>query len=171
MELTHFNEEGRAKMVDVTEKAVTTRTAVATARVCLSPETFSLVKNGQMKKGDVLAVAQVAGIMAAKRTAELIPLCHVLALNKTAVEFTLRPERSEIEAVCTVRCDGRTGVEMEALTGVSVALLTIYDMCKAEDRAMCIREIHLVEKQGGKSGHFIYGQGEDHHDGPVGTDH
>ena len=109
--------------------------------------------------------------MAAKRTAELIPLCHALALNKTAVEFTLRPERSEIEAVCTVRCDGRTGVEMEALTGVSVALLTIYDMCKAEDRAMCIREIHLVEKQGGKSGHFIYGQGEDHHDRPVGTDH
>ena len=170
-ELTHFNEQGRARMVDVTEKAVPHRRAVAAGEIHMAPETLQNIKDGTLKKGDVLAVAQVAGIMAAKRTAELIPLCHVLALNKTAVEFTLRPERSEIEAVCTVRCDGRTGVEMEALTGVSVALLTIYDMCKAEDRAMCIREIHLVEKQGGKSGHFIYGQGEDHHDGPVGTDH
>ena len=171
MAFTHMDENGNAVMVDVSEKAVTQRTAVARGVVSMSPGCFAMVRDGRAKKGYVLAVAQVAGIMAAKRTAELIPLCHVLALNKTAVEFTLRPERSEIEAVCTVRCDGRTGVEMEALTGVSVALLTIYDMCKAEDRAMCIREIHLVEKQGGKSGHFIYGQGEDHHDGPVGTDH
>ena len=171
MGFTHIDAKGDAVMVDVGHKNVTSRRAVATGRIAMSAECFAMVAEGRAKKGDVLAVAQVAGIMAAKRTAELIPLCHVLALNKTAVEFTLRPERSEIEAVCTVRCDGRTGVEMEALTGVSVALLTIYDMCKAEDRAMCIREIHLVEKQGGKSGHFIYGQGEDHHDGPVGTDH
>lgn len=170
-QFTHVDPAGNARMVDVSGKDVTHRTAVAEGFITMSPPCFAMVKEGRAKKGDVLGVAQVAGIMATKRTADLIPLCHVLALTKSQVEFTLLEERHAIRARCTVSCDGKTGVEMEALTGVSVALLTIYDMCKAEDRAMCIREIHLVEKQGGKSGHFIYGQGEDHHDGPVGTDH
>ena len=155
MAFTHMDENGNAVMVDVSEKPVTQRTAVAWGAISMSPGCFAMVRDGRAKKGDVLAVAQVAGIMAAKRTAALIPLCHVLALNKTAVELTLRPERSEIEAVCTVRCDGRTGVEMEALTGVSVALLTIYDMCKAVDRAMTITNVRLMRKEGGKSGVFV----------------
>ena len=157
MAFTHMDENGNAVMVDVSEKPVTQRTAVARGVVSMSPGCFAMVRDGRAKKGDVLAVAQVAGIMAAKRTAALIPLCHVLALNKTAVELTLRPERSEIEAVCTVRCDGRTGVEMEALTGVSAALLTVYDMCKALDKTMELTGIHLVHKEGGKSGVFHRG--------------
>ena len=170
-ELTHFNKQGRARMVDVTEKAVTHRRAVAAGEIHVSPETMAHIKNGTMKKGDVLAVAQVAGIQAAKHNWELIPMCHPLPLTGIDITFRLSDEPCMVEIQAAVTCTGVTGVEMEALTGVSVALLTIYDMCKAEDRAMCIREIHLVEKQGGKSGHFIYGQGEDHHDGPVGTDH
>ena len=160
MAFTHIDENGNAVMVDVGGKDVTSRAAVARGSITMSPACFDMVREGRAKKGDVLAVAQVAGIMGAKRTAELIPLCHTLALSKAEVAFTLHPESCRIEVVCTVRCEGRTGVEMEALTGVSVALLTVYDMCKAVDRGMCIGQVHLVEKQGGKSGHFIYGQGE-----------
>ena len=154
MELTHFNEEGRAKMVDVTEKAVTTRTAVATARVCLSPETFSLVKNGQMKKGDVLAVAQVAGIQAAKHNWELIPMCHPLPLTGIDITFALSDSPCMVEIQAAVTCTGVTGVEMEALTAVSVAALTIYDMCKAVQKDMRIENIRLLSKSGGKSGDY-----------------
>ena len=162
MSFTHIDENGNAVMVDVGDKAVTQRTAVARGSITMSPDCFAMVQEGRAKKGDVLAVAQVAGIMAAKRTSDLIPLCHTLLLTKTAVDFTLHPDNFEIEVHCTVRCDGKTGVEMEALTGASMALLTIYDMCKAVDRAMCIHEIHLVEKMGGKSGHFVYeGAGKD----------
>ena len=155
MELTHFNEEGRAKMVDVTEKAVTTRTAVATARVCLSPETFSLVKNGQMKKGDVLAVAQVAGVMAAKRNWELIPMCHPIILTGVDISFNMDGEKSVIDIFATVKCKGETGVEMEALTAASVAALKIYDMCKAVQRDILIEHVCLLKKSGGKSGDFV----------------
>lgn len=156
MGFTHIDENGNAVMVDVGGKAVTARAAVATGRIRMGAACFDMVAGGRMKKGDVLGVAQVAGIMAAKRTGELIPLCHTLLLTKVALEFVLLPERQEIEAVCTVRCDGRTGVEMEALTGVSVGLLTIYDMCKAVDKRMEITGIHLVEKHGGKSGDFCF---------------
>ena len=142
-------------MVDVSGKAVTHRTAVAQGTITMSGECFALVKAGRMKKGDVLVVAQVAGIMAAKRTSDLIPLCHILALTKCQVEFTLLEDRRAIQARCTVSCDGKTGVEMEAMTGVSVTLLTIYDMCKAMDRGMRITDIHLMEKDGGKSGHYV----------------
>ena len=123
----------------------------------MSRECFELVKAGRMKKGDVLGVAQVAGIMAAKKTAELIPLCHTLLLTGVKVELELLDGESAIRAVCSVKCDGKTGVEMEALTGASVALLTVYDMCKAVDRSMEILSVHLVEKHGGKSGDFYYG--------------
>ncbi len=155
-DFTHIDDRGNAWMVDVSGKAVTSRTAVALGRIAMSGACFAAVRDKTAKKGDVLGVAQVAGIMAAKRTAELIPLCHLLNLTKCAVEFSLYPESREVEAVCTVRCQGQTGVEMEALTGVSVALLTVYDMCKAIDKRMEIRNIHLVEKHGGKSGDFYY---------------
>ncbi len=155
MGLTHFNEEGRAKMVDVTEKAITTRTAVATGRVCLNPETFALVKNGQMKKGDVLAVAQVAGIMAAKKNSELIPMCHPIILTGVDISFNMDEEKSVIDIFATVKCKGETGVEMEALTAASVAALTIYDMCKAVQRDILIEHICLLRKSGGKSGDFV----------------
>ena len=158
-ELTHFNEQGRAKMVDVTEKAVTHRTAVAAGEVHMSPGTLEKIKAGTLKKGDVLAVAQVAGIQAAKHTWELIPMCHPLPLTKVGIEFRLLPQRQAVEALCTVKTSGVTGVEMEALTGVSTALLTIYDMCKAVDKGMELGEIHLVEKTGGKSGHYIRAEG------------
>lgn len=156
MPLTHIDANGNAVMVDVGEKAVTSRTAVAAGRIRMSPACFDIVKNGEARKGDVLGVAQVAGIMATKRTSELIPLCHTLLLTKSAVEFTLFEASCEIEARCTVHCDGKTGVEMEALTGVSVALLTIYDMCKAVDKRMVLSDIHLLEKHGGKSGDFRF---------------
>lgn len=156
MHFTHVDENGNARMVDVGEKAVTSRTATASGRIRMSADCFALVAAGRMKKGDVLGVAQVAGIMAAKRTSELIPLCHTLLLTKVAVTFTLHPAQHEIEAVCTVCCDGKTGVEMEALTGVSTALLTVYDMCKAVDKRMEITGVHLVEKHGGKSGDFYF---------------
>jgi len=153
--LTHFNEEGRARMVDVTGKDATHREAVAGAAVYLNAETFDLVARGEMKKGDVLAVAQVAGIMAAKRTADVIPMCHPIALTGVDIEFTPDRERGVIEITATARCRGETGVEMEAMTAVSVAALTIYDMCKAAQRDIEIGEIRLLRKSGGKSGDYI----------------
>ena len=159
---THIDAGGNAVMVDVSAKQPTSRTAVAVGRIAMSAECFAMVAEGRAQKGDVLGVAQVAGIMATKRTSELIPLCHGLNLTKSAVEFRLLEQQHAVEAVCTVRCDGKTGVEMEALTGVSVALLTVYDMCKAMDKRMVISDVHLAEKHGGKSGDFYFGeQGDD----------
>ena len=155
-QFTHMDDRGNARMVDVSEKAVTQRIAVARGHITMSPDCFRMVAEGAAKKGDVLGVAQVAGIMGTKRTADLIPLCHLLNLNRSKVNFTLDEKNCRITAECTVGCQGQTGVEMEALTGVSVALLTVYDMCKAVDRAMVISGIHLVEKDGGKSGHFRF---------------
>ena len=154
--LTHIDENGNAVMVDVGAKAVTHREAVAVGRITMSADCFAMVAEGRAKKGDVLGVAQVAGIMAAKRTFESIPLCHPLLLTKCSVEFTMLRGEHAIEARCTTQCDGRTGVEMEALHGVTTALLTIYDMCKAADRGMVLSGIHLAEKSGGKSGHFVF---------------
>lgn len=138
-------------MVDVSDKAETNREAIARGTINMSPECYEKVKTGGMKKGDVLGVARIAGIMGAKKTSDLIPLCHILNLTKVEIDFTLHDETCSIETYCTVKTTGRTGVEMEALTGVSVTLLTIYDMCKAVDKAMEIGEIHLVKKTGGKS--------------------
>ncbi|MBO4981199.1 MAG: cyclic pyranopterin monophosphate synthase MoaC [Lachnospiraceae bacterium] len=152
---THFDEQGNAIMVDVTDKAVTERTAVASGCIRLSSQVFDIIRNGTAKKGDVLGTARIAGIMAAKRTSDLIPLCHPLMLTKVTIDFSLEEATNSIQCICTVKLSGKTGVEMEALTGVSVALLTIYDMCKAVDRGMELGEIHLVEKMGGKSGHFV----------------
>lgn len=152
--LTHFDAEGRAAMVDVTDKPDTERTAVAKGSIRMNSAAFDAVRQGSAEKGDVLGVARVAGIMAAKKTAELIPLCHPLALTKISLDFELRPETLTVEAACTAKLSGKTGVEMEALTGVSVALLAIYDMCKALDKGMVITDIHLKEKTGGKSGRF-----------------
>ena len=151
---THFDAEGRAVMVDVTEKDVTDRVAVAKGSVRMAPETLRLVMEGGLKKGDVLSVARLAGIMGAKRTPDLIPLCHPLALTSVKVELLCDPDRSTVEITATCRLSGRTGVEMEALTAVSVAALTVYDMCKAVDRGMVIGEIRLVRKEGGKSGTY-----------------
>ena len=153
-EFTHFNGQGEAIMVDVSEKQDTVREAIASGRIRMSEECYAKVKAGDMKKGDVLGVARIAGIMGTKKTAELIPLCHILNLTKLNVDFNLHPETCEIEAVCTAKTTGKTGVEMEALMGVNVALLTIYDMCKAMDRAMEIFDVHLEKKDGGKSGLF-----------------
>ena len=155
MEFTHFDEQCNARMVDVTKKGETVREAVAKGRIRVSAECFEKIKAGTMAKGDVLGVARIAGIMGAKRTSELIPLCHIVPLTNCEVTFTLCETDRTITAVCTTSCVGKTGVEMEALTGVSTALLTIYDMCKAMDRGMEISEIHLLEKDGGKSGHYV----------------
>jgi cyclic pyranopterin phosphate synthase len=152
MELTHINVQGRAKMVDVSEKEDTKRVAVAFGKINMKPETLMKIKNQEIKKGDVLGVAQVAAIMAAKRTFETIPMCHPLFLTGADVDFKLVDDGIEIRM--TVSTTGKTGVEMEALNGVSAAALTIYDMCKAIDRAMCIESICLLEKDGGRSGHF-----------------
>ncbi|KLU60120.1 cyclic pyranopterin monophosphate synthase accessory protein [Peptococcaceae bacterium CEB3] len=153
MDLTHFDSEGRARMVDVSEKAETARFALAKGRVRMEAGTWERIKSGRIEKGDVLAVAQVAGIMAAKRTSDLIPMCHPLAITSAKLDFALEePGIVEIEA--TVKVTGKTGVEMEALTAVSVAALTIYDMCKAIDKTMVMGDICLMEKAGGKSGHF-----------------
>ncbi|WP_195276855.1 cyclic pyranopterin monophosphate synthase MoaC [Anaerotruncus rubiinfantis] len=152
--LTHIDENGNSVMVDVSGKEVTERAAVAEGTIRMNREAYTAIVTRTAKKGDVLSVAQVAGIMAAKRTWELIPLCHPLALNKCEITFVVDPQRMAVTAACTVRVSGRTGVEMEALTGVSVALLTIYDMCKAVDRYMEIGEIRLLQKSGGKSGKF-----------------
>lgn len=159
---THFDQNGDAIMVDVSQKPETERTAVARGRIRVSPPVFRAVAQKTVSKGDVLGVARIAGIMAAKKNSELIPMCHLLMLTSCRVEFAMDEENSEIEAVCTVRTVGKTGVEMEALTGVSVALLTVYDMCKAMDRSMVIRDICLLEKRGGKSG--IYKREDESHD-------
>jgi len=156
MEFNHFDKNGNAIMVDVSEKPVTARTAVAVGNIRVSPEIINAVQNGTAQKGDVLGVARVAGIMATKRTSELIPLTHPLPLTKVSVDFAVDAEAGTITATCTAKTDGKTGVEMEALTGASVALLTVYDMCKAIDKRMCIENIHLLEKHGGKSGDFYY---------------
>ena len=156
-ELTHFNEQGRARMVDVTEKAVTHRRAVAAGEIHMAPETLQNIKYGTLKKGDVLAVAQVAGIQAAKHNWELIPMCHPLPLTGIDITFALSDSPCMVEIQAAVTCTGVTGVEMEALTGVSAALLTVYDMCKALDKTMELTGIHLVHKEGGKSGVFHRG--------------
>ena len=154
MDFTHLDERGNAVMVDVTDKAVTRREAVASGSISMNRRCYQALKEGGIGKGDVLAVARVAGIMAAKRTSELIPLCHGLALTKAAVDFTLLDEWQSVEVRCRTLCQGKTGVEMEALTGATVALLTVYDMCKAMDRGMIISQIRLLEKEGGKSGAY-----------------
>jgi cyclic pyranopterin phosphate synthase len=156
MEFTHFDQQGNARMVDVSDKNITSRTAVAEGTIRVSREVWDAIMQKTVKKGDVLTVAQVAGIMGTKRTADLIPMCHTLNLTNAKLVFEMIHETLEIRAECTVKTDGKTGVEMEALTGVSTALLTIYDMCKAIDKRMLIHEIHLVEKHGGKSGDFFY---------------
>ncbi len=153
--LTHIDETGAARMVDVSAKDVTSRVAVASGRVFMKPETLAAILEGSAKKGDVLAVARVAGIMAAKKTHELIPLCHPLMISKVTVDFAPVEAESRIDVTATVKVEGKTGVEMEALTAVSVACLTIYDMVKAMDRGIRITDIRLLEKDGGKSGHFI----------------
>ena len=153
--MTHLDEQGRARMVDVGGKPDTERVAVARGEVTMRPETLRLIAEGSAPKGDVLAVAQVAGIMAAKRVPDLIPLCHPLLITKADVEFEVDEAASRIIVTATVRCRGQTGVEMEALTAVSVAALTIYDMAKAVEKTMRIGDIHLVRKSGGKSGEFI----------------
>ena len=150
MELTHFNEQGRARMVDVSEKTQTFRVARAEATVCMAKATMDKIREGTIGKGDVLAVAQVAGIMAAKKNSELIPMCHPLLLTKVDISFSI--EDTELHILSEVRCRGETGVEMEALTAVSVAALTVYDMCKAVQRDMRIDNVHLLYKEGGKSG-------------------
>jgi cyclic pyranopterin monophosphate synthase len=151
-QLTHLDGQGQAHMVDVGAKAETEREASAAGRVLMQPATLALLRAGNLPKGDVLGTARVAGIMAAKRTAELIPLCHPLLLTKVAVEFRFDEDASAVEITATVRCRGQTGVEMEALTAVSVAALTIYDMAKAVERGMILSDIRLLEKRGGKSG-------------------
>jgi cyclic pyranopterin phosphate synthase len=151
---THFDENGQAVMVDVGAKAESRRVAVAAGRIAMRPETLAMIRDGAAKKGDVLGVARLAGIMASKRTADLIPLCHPIALTKVSVEFSLDETASAIDCSATAETVGRTGVEMEALTAASVALLTIYDMCKAVDRGMVIESVRLMEKMGGKSGHW-----------------
>ena len=154
---THMDENGNAVMVDVSGKEQTSRSATARGIIEMAEDCYQMVREHRMKKGDVLGVAQVAGIMGAKKTSELIPLTHILLLTGIRVEFIMHDENHTIEAVCTVSCKGVTGVEMEALTGVSTALLTIYDMCKAVDKFMSISDIRLVEKHGGKSGDFYAG--------------
>lgn len=155
MEFTHFDESGNAFMVDVSQKRETSREAIASGTMIMSKECYKKVKDGHMSKGDVFNVARIAGIMGAKKTSELIPLCHVLLLTKVAIDFEMVDEENKIIVKCSVKTTGKTGVEMEALTGVHVALLTIYDMCKAVDKTMVMTDIHLVKKSGGKSGTFI----------------
>jgi cyclic pyranopterin phosphate synthase len=153
--LNHFDEKGNAVMVDVSGKLPTSRTAVAKGSILVNAEVMRAVLEGTVKKGDVLNVARVAGIMGVKQTSQLIPMCHPLMLQKCSIDFEIDEQECRITAVCTVKTEGQTGVEMEAMTGVSVTLLTIYDMCKAIDKSMEIGAIHLVEKIGGKSGHYV----------------
>jgi len=154
-ELTHFNREGRAHMVDVGNKEDTRRVAIAEGTVLMQPETLNMIKDNKIAKGDVLGVAQVAGIMAAKKTSEIIPMCHPLMLSGVEINFTINENENKIIIQSKVKTVGKTGVEMEALTAVAAAGLTIYDMCKAVDRGMTIESIYLLEKSGGKSGHFL----------------
>ncbi len=156
MEFTHFNQDGNAIMVDVSGKNVTSREAAASGRIFMTEECYGKIKRNEMGKGDVLGVARVAGIMATKRTSDLIPLCHVIAITKAEIDFAMSDEDYSVTVMCKVKCNGQTGVEMEALMGASVALLTIYDMCKAVDKKMHIEEVHLCSKSGGKSGDFCY---------------
>ena len=153
--LTHFDAQGQAHMVDVSAKASTHRVAVAEGRITMEPATLTLIQSGNAKKGDVLGIARIAGIQGAKKTSDLIPLCHPIALTRVAVEFEVEPSANSVLCRATAECTGQTGVEMEALTACSVALLTIYDMCKAVDRGMTISGMRLMEKRGGKSGHFV----------------
>ena len=152
--LTHFDAQGQAHMVDIGEKNDTERVAIATGSVRMMPSTLQLILEGNAKKGDVLGVARIAGIQASKKTSDLIPLCHPISLSKVSIEFSIDEKNSAVHCTTTTHCVGKTGVEMEALTSTSVALLTIYDMCKAVDRGMVMSEIKLLEKQGGKSGHW-----------------
>jgi cyclic pyranopterin phosphate synthase len=154
--LTHFDAQGQAHMVDVGAKASTHRVAVATGRIQMLPSTLALIQSGTVKKGDVLGIARIAGIQGAKKTSDLIPLCHPLALTRVAIDFVIQAEAEVPTIMCTATAEtiGQTGVEMEALTAVQVALLTIYDMCKAADRGMVMTDVKLLEKQGGKSGHW-----------------
>lgn len=154
-EFTHIDEQGQARMVDVSDKASTTREARAVGRVLMQPETLRLIVEGGHKKGDVLATARIAGIMAAKKTSDLIPLCHPLMLSSVRVELIPSETESVVEISAVCKLSGQTGVEMEALTAVSVAALTLYDMCKAVDKGMVIEQVRLVEKIGGKSGHWL----------------
>ena len=153
-DFTHFNEQGRAKMVDVGEKPSSRRTAVAAGRVLVNDGTFELIRSGGIKKGDVLTVAQIAGVMGAKRTFELIPMCHIVPLNGIDLELRLNEEKKSIEISATVSCDGKTGVEMEALTAAATAALTVYDMCKAVQRDIVITDIRLLGKSGGVHGDY-----------------
>ena len=154
-EFTHFNQHGDAIMVDISKKAETAREAIAEGRISMNQECFDQLKAGSIGKGDVLGVARIAGIMGAKKTSELIPLCHLLSLTKAEIDFKLEDETCSVRTICTVRTTGKTGGEMEALTGVQIALLTIYDMCKAVDKGMEMNGIHLCQKSGGKSGIYI----------------
>ncbi len=154
-DLTHFDKSGNAVMVDISEKKITHRTAIAEGKVKMEPTTLKLIEEGKMGKGDVLGVARVAGIMAAKKTAELIPMCHPISITKCSIDFEILNEINTIKITATVKTSGQTGVEMEALTSVSVAALTIYDMCKAVDKGMVISDICLMKKTGGKSGEYI----------------
>ena len=153
--LTHFNQAGEAHMVDIADKASSARRAVAGGRIVMQPETLELIQQGGHKKGDVLGVARVAGIMATKRTAELVPMCHPLSLTHVAVEFHIDVDNNAVECTVTAETTGQTGVEMEAITAVSVAALTIYDMCKSSDKEMTISKIQLLKKTGGKSGTYL----------------
>ena len=160
-DLTHFDKDGNAIMVDVSDKPVTARVAVATGKIYVCQEIFERIQKHEIAKGDVLGVARLAGIMATKRTSELIPLCHPLPLTKCEVNFELKEIENTlyyIAVTCLAKTDGKTGVEMEALTGVQIALLTIYDMCKAVDKSMVITDVHLLSKSGGKSGDFLWSQ-------------
>jgi cyclic pyranopterin phosphate synthase len=154
-DFTHFDNCGNAVMVDVSAKEASSRSALARGIISMNENAIKAVLGETSKKGDVLAVARIGGIMAAKRCAELIPLCHPINFDTCSIDFSIDEKKNQIEASCTVKCTGKTGAEMEALVGASIALLTIYDMCKALDRAMVIGEVRLVEKSGGKSGHFI----------------
>ena len=153
--LTHFDSKGNAVMVDVSEKNITQRVAIAKGKIYVNKAVIEAIVNDTVEKGDVHGVARVAGIMGVKKTSELIPMCHPLMITKCSIDFNVNEEENYIEAVCTAKVNGKTGVEMEALTGVNVALLTIYDMCKAIDKTMEISEVHLAKKTGGKSGDFI----------------
>jgi cyclic pyranopterin phosphate synthase len=153
--LSHLDEQGQARMVDVGDKAISVREARAEGLICMQPETLRLIQEGGIVKGDVFATARIAGIMAAKKTADLIPMCHPINLAGVKIELTTRPETSCVHIEATCRLSGQTGVEMEALTAVSAAALTVYDMCKAVDRGMLIQGIRLLEKKGGKSGHWM----------------
>lgn len=153
-EFSHFNEQGRARMVDVSEKKETARTAIAAGEVLVNQETFDLIKSGGIAKGDVLGTAQIGGIMGAKHTPDLIPMCHPIMVSGIDIEFNLNEEKLSVEILATAKCTGATGVEMEAMTAVSVAALTVYDMCKAVQKDMVISNIRLLKKTGGKSGTF-----------------